>query len=549
MKTVLCCLLASILACGTDAVAKDRVERTDQGLVADLIVDTDKGQVEGRLSLFTGTPLFLGIPYAAPPVGALRWKPPAPVKAWNGVRDAFEFGQRCPQVDDSVWSKPSPYSEDCLYLNVWTPRSGSNHPVMFYIHGGGFLVGAARDMGVGPLLNGAHLAANHNVVVVTIDYRLGALGFLTHPSLAAESPQGISGNYGLLDMIAALKWVQANIANFGGDPKKVMIFGHSAGGTATCALLVSPLAKGLFSSAAIQSGWCGAATMDDRLDAGRKVAERLHCPGADAATAACLRSLKPDDLLKEVGAFNRNYYIFAPWKTSHNLTAGPTVDNHVLPEAPLAMLRKGSHNHVPLIIGSTEDEFEFFIANKDRIRTCKDHEEYITKQFEEKAADVLRQYPCTKNSRARRASVQAGGDFYFTCPLRRAVMAAAASQTEPVYEYLFAYPAKTLYSDNASHLVDIPYVFGTLLEAITSPFDPEHRELSGHIQQYWTDFANNGNPNPSGHVKWTGSSKHETWSKYDKSQGNYLVLDATITEDVDLKDGRCNFWDTLDAPF
>ena len=548
MKTILCCLLLSFLAYGPGAVAKDMVERTDRGLVVDLIVDTDKGKVEGTLDLIKHTPLFLGIPYAAPPVKERRWKPPAPVTAWQGVREASGFGPRCPQVDDSVWTKPTPTSEDCLYLNVWTPASGRNHPVMFYIHGGGYLVGDAGDMGIGPLLNGVHLAANRNVVVVTINYRLAALGFLAHPSLAAESAEGVSGNYGLMDMIAALKWVQTNIAKFGGDPKKVMIFGHSAGAAATCALLVSPLAKGLFSSAAIQSGWCGAAPMADRLEAGRKVAAHLNCPGTDAATAACLRGLKPQDLLKEVGSFDRNYYIFAPWKTSHNLTAGPTVDKHVVPDAPLAMLKSGTHNHVPLIVGSTQDEFEFFIADKNKIRTCKDHEDYIKKQFEDKAGEVLAEYPCKKNSHARAASVQAGGDFYFTCPLRRAVRAAAASQTEPVYEYLFFYQAKTLFSDNASHLVDIPYVFGTLVESLTSPFDPRHWQLSGHIQQYWTDFANNGNPNASGSVRLLGSH-HVQWSKYDPNVGNYLTLDDPIFEDEQIKDGRCNFWDKWDPPF
>jgi para-nitrobenzyl esterase len=548
MKTILCSLLLSLLACGTSVQAKDLIERTEEGLLANLIVETDKGKVEGTLDLIRHTPKFLGIPYAAPPVRELRWKPPVEVKAWSGVREAFRFGPRCPQVDDMIWTKPTPYSEDCLYLNVWTPATGRNHPVMFYIHGGGYLVGDAGDMGIGPLLNGMHLAANRQVVVVTIDYRLGALGFLAHPSLAAESAQGVSGNYGLMDMIAALKWVQTNIANFGGDPKKVMIFGHSAGGAATCALLVSPLAKGLFSSAAVQSGWCGAARMDERVEAGLKVAAHLKCTGTDAATAACLRDLKPEDLLKEVGAFDQSYYIFAPWKTSHTLTAGPAIDKHVLPDAPLAMLRNGTHNHVPVIFGSNQDEFEFFITDKSRIKTCKDHEEYIKKQFEDKAAEVLAVYPCKKNSHARAASVQAGSDFYFTCPLRRAARAAAASQTEPVYQYLFYYQAPTLFSSNASHLVDIPYIFGTLVESLTSPLDPRHWQLSGHIQQYWTDFANNGNPNGPDPGKAFGSP-HVKWSKYNPSEGNYLTIDDPIFMDEDLKDGRCNFWNKWDSPF
>ena len=249
-----------------------------------------------------------------------------------------------------------------------------------------------------------------------------------------------------------------------------------------------------------------------------------------------------------MGAFDRSYYIFAPWKTSHNLTAGPTIDKHVLPDAPLAMLRNGTHNHVPVIFGSTQDEFEFFIADKEKIRTCKDHVDYIKRQFEDKADEVLAEYPCKKNSHARRASVQAGGDFYFTCPLRRAVRAAAASQTEPVYQYLFYYQAKTWFTDNASHLVDIPYVFGTLVESLTAPLDPRHWIFSGQIQQYWTDFANNGNPNGSGSGKSFGA-KRVQWSKYNPSEDNYLTIDDPIFEDEQLKDGHCNFWDKLDTRF
>jgi para-nitrobenzyl esterase len=519
MKTALWCLLLSLLAHGAS--------------LAGPIVSTDKGQLEGKLDPINGTSMFLGVPYAAPPSGALRWKPPAPAAAWSGVRQAVGFGSRCPQVDDGVWAKPTPYSEDCLYLNVWTPTTGSGRrPVMFYIHGGGFLAGASSDMGIGPLLNGAHLAGDHDVVVVTINYRLGALGFLAHPSLAAESG-GRSGNYGLLDMIAALKWVQANIENFGGDPRRVMIFGHSAGATATCAVLVSPLARGLFSSAAIQSGWCGAATMQERRDAGVRVAEKLGCRGDGAGTAACLRRLTPQDLLKEVGAFDRDYYIFAPWQTSHTLTAGPTVDGHVLPDVPLNMLKAGTHNHVPLIIGSTQDEFQFFIGDLRRIVFCGDHVRYLREQFQNDADAVLERYPCPAGP-PRDASVQAGGDFFFSCPLRRAARAAAASQTEPVYQYLFSYPVNSITSIKASHIADIPYVFGTFLEAVTPA------AWFKHMQVYWTRFAATGDPNGPGLV---------TWSRYDRIQDNYMNFGFRLAEERNLKNGLCNFWDTWPTPF
>lgn len=535
MKAALCCLLFSLLAHGTSAVAQNLIADKDEGVTANLIVDTASGKVKGSLGLLTRR--FLGIPYAAPPVGGRRWKPPEPAIPWSGVREALKFGDRCPQVPDNLWTSGTDNSEDCLFLNVWAPATGSGHPVMFYIHGGGFLVGDAGDMGIGPLLNGKYLAASRDVVVVTINYRLGALGFLTHPSLAAESPRGVSGNYGLMDMIAALQWVQTNIGNFGGDPNRVMIFGHSAGASATCALLVSPLASGKFSSAAIQSGWCGAPLMGERIAAGLQVAANLNCPGTGAATAACLRQLQPQAILTQVGSFDRNYYIFAPWKTSHTLAAGPTVDGFVLPDPPLTMLEQGRHNHVPLIVGSTRDEFQFFIADLTKIRTCSDHVDYITKQFENDADAVLAQYPCPFNLGAREASVQAAGDFYFTCPARRAVRAAAASQTEPVYQYLFSYQFQTPpFLILASHLADIPYVFGTFLETVMFP-----SPWAAQVQQYWTEFAKRGDPNAPGLVR---------WSTYDRTKDNFLNFgNLMISEERNLKRGHCNFWDTLSSPF
>ena len=532
MRAALCSLLLSLLLYGTDALGQGSPKQAIEPLAAGPVVSTDKGQVKGTLDPILGTPMFRGIPYAAPPTGALRWKPPAEVTAWTGVREADRFGSRCPQVDDDIWTKPTPSSEDCLFLNVWTPAAdGGRRPVMFYIHGGGFLAGDSGDMGLGPLLNGAHLAAHRDVVVVTINYRLGALGFLVHPSLDAENG-GRSGNYGLLDMIAALKWVQANITNFGGDPRKVMIFGHSAGATATCSVLVSPLARGLFSSAAIQSGWCGAATAQERREAGVKVAEKLGCRG-NAATASCLRGLTPQDLLKEVGAFDRSYYIFAPWQTSHTLTAGSTVDGFVLPDVPLKMLEAGTHNHVPLIVGSTHDEFQFFIADLGRIITCHDHVEYIRKQFQSDANKVLLQYPCPFGL-PRDASVQAGGDFYFTCPMHRAGRAASVTQTEPVYQYLFSYPVNSITLIKASHLSDIPYVFGTFFEAATPA------AWYTHMQLYWTKFAETGDPNGPGLV---------TWSRYDRARDNYLNFGLRISEETNLKNGLCDFWDTWPTPF
>jgi para-nitrobenzyl esterase len=533
LKTTLSSLLVFLLVDGSNAVGQNLALDEYDGVIDNPIVSTNRGPVKGIRGALTRR--FFGIPYAAPPMGNLRWRPPEGVSPWTTERAALNYGHRCPQVPSR-----SDDSEDCLYLNVFapaTPKPGG-YPVMFYIHGGGFLSGDILDMGLGLLMNGAYLAAYHDVVVVTSNYRLGALGFLTHDSLAAESSLGVSGNYGLLDMIAALKWVQTNINNFGGDRTKVMIFGHSAGASATCALLVSPLAKDLFSSAAIQSGWCGAALMKERLTADNKVVAKLGCDlPTHAATATCLRGLAPADILREVGPFSRDYYIFAPWKTSHTLAAGPTVDQkHVLPDEPLKILQQGRHNKVPLIVGTTQDEFQFFINDLSRITRCQDHEDYIKRQFEADADKVMHKYPCNFYWEARDASVQAAGDFYLTCPSRRAAQAAAASQQEPVYQYLFSHQHNSLTLHRASHLADIPYVFGTYIESLTPP------ALWGdQIRQYWTTFAKTGNPNKSGLAR---------WSKYDQMKDNFLDFgDWTISERRDLKNGRCMFWDTWSTPF
>jgi para-nitrobenzyl esterase len=273
-----------------------------ESFIEDAVVTTNKGTLRGTRGALTRR--FLGIPYATPPIGDLRWKPPAAMSSWS-EKSALAFGHRCPQLP----TRPDD-SEDCLYLNLFAPSSmptGTAYPVMFYIHGGGFLGGDILDMGLGLLLNGAYLAAYQNVIVVTVNYRVGALGFLTHESLAGENALGVSGNYGLLDILAALDWVQTEIDNFGGDPQRVTIFGHSAGASAACALLVSPLAKGKFSGAIVQSGWCGAARMAERIAAGHKVAESLGCFGTDSGAATCLRKLTPGQILQKVGSFKTDY--------------------------------------------------------------------------------------------------------------------------------------------------------------------------------------------------------------------------------------------------
>ncbi|MEA2762922.1 MAG: para-nitrobenzyl esterase, partial [Gemmatimonadaceae bacterium] len=312
-------------------------------------VTIDTGTLEGAIDSSTRVIVFRGIPYAAPPVGALRWRPPQSAKHWTGVRSATKLGHNC--VQHQPYSDIDPFaagvSEDCLNLNVWTksldPRV-SGRPVMVWIHGGGFFAGFGGE----ERHNGARLAQK-GAVVVTVNYRLGAFGFLAHPALAAESPHHAAGNYGLLDQIAALQWVQRNIARFGGDPSRVTIFGESAGGMSVGSLIASPLAKGLFQRAILESGTgigIGIATRDTAQAVAMKFAESLRVSGVSAATAARLRALTAETVLDA---------------SLHVAPAGqpafwPVVDGWVLPHPVDSALLKGTANLVPVIAGTNRDE-------------------------------------------------------------------------------------------------------------------------------------------------------------------------------------------------
>jgi para-nitrobenzyl esterase len=303
-------------------------------------VTIDTGTLEGAVDSATGVLVFRGVPYAAPPVGQLRWKPPAPAAKWSGVRQADKLGHNCMQ--GQPFSDIDPYaagvSEDCLYLNVWTTSlGGARRPVMVWIHGGGFYAGFGGE----ERHNGARLAQK-GAVVVTLNYRLGALGFLAHPALSAESPRHASGNYGTLDQIAALQWVKRNIARFGGDPSRVTIFGESAGGMSVGSLVASPLAKGLFHRAILESG-TGVGRAMARLDsaeaAGLRLADTLGIRGTGAEVAAKLRAIPAETLLKAPARLNR-----------------PVVDGWVLPRPIDSAITTGAANVVPTIVGSNSGE-------------------------------------------------------------------------------------------------------------------------------------------------------------------------------------------------
>jgi para-nitrobenzyl esterase len=494
------------------------------------VVRTTSGFLEGERT--DAVLAFRGIPFAAPPVGELRWRPPQPPAPWSGGRAAAAFGPPCPQIaGDGTFMG----DEDCLYLNVWTPANApalSRLPVLFFIHGGGNVQGSASEqVGEGShVYDGAALATDEQVVVVTTNYRLGALGFLTLPALAAESPQGSSGNYGILDQEAALAWVQANIAAFGGDPAQVMVFGESAGAVDTCMVLVSPLAAGLFSSALMESGGCAAKTAADAQSFGAQVVAAAGCAGA-SDVATCMRALdatavtlalpQPPDIAGKQGGYQ------------------PNIDAWVLPESPLDALADGQHNHVPLVVGANSDETSKAVG----FMTESQYEQAVLALAggSQLLADtILAEYPSSEyGGSPRSAYVALTSDAKFICTARSVARAAASGQSEPVFRYYFTHPYSNgglaLELLGAFHGIELPYVFGDLDLSGYTPTSGE-QDLGAAIQGAWARLAAAGDPNGAGAL---------SWPAYVPATDPYLDLDVPITTGEGVRTQQCDFWDAL----
>ncbi|MFC1494325.1 carboxylesterase/lipase family protein [Thermodesulfobacteriota bacterium] len=511
------------------------------------VVETSSGKVKGTPK---GDVMeFLGIPYAAPPTGDLRWKPPEQPQAWSGVRDATRFGNACAQFG----SEGMKGSEDCLTLNVWTPDTESDAmlPVMFFLHAGDNIIDATSH----PLYYGRWLAERghadrDHAVVVTANYRLGAFGFLAHPAFKKENQHGSTGNYALMDQIAALKWVKNNITVFGGDPNRVLLFGLSAGSVDTCALLASPLAKGLFSRALMQSGPCvtmvpGAA--DNTADV---ATDFLGCKNAPDV-AACLRAVDAGRVAQVPGA-GRSSSLEACVKKGCDFN--PTVDGYVLPDTPHNLIRKGRHNHVPVIIGTTADEYSIFFSKKD-IETESDYRKKVWEWtgtpgnfFGKQGIDqfILEHYPLSDYPSPLQAFVKSINDIMHTCPARRTLRALAESQTEPVWRYQWTYrfPEEPLSRLCAFHGSDLDFVFGTFTripirwnDFVSSDWGRAQLKLSSQVMGYWRRFADTGNPNGAGAPK---------WPEFDPKLDTYLQLGNDIEAKEGVETDMCDLQDKLD---
>jgi para-nitrobenzyl esterase len=449
-------------------------------------VHLDSGLVSGIPGSNAGVRVFRGIPYAAPPIGKLRWSDPQPAAHWDGVRKADEFGAMCMQPvfrgQNSTSTQPK-ISEDCLSLNVWTAATSASQrlPVMVWIHPGGYQTGSGSTPGY----DGEALAKK-GVVLVTINYRLGVLGFFSYPELTKESEHHASGNYGLMDQVAALEWVQKNIAGFGGDPRRVTVFGDSAGSSSISNLMGSPLAKGLFQRAIGESGaWMGISLTHTRIlaeaeQAGLRTAEELHAQSLDE-----LRATSAEDLVKG------------------GRGGGPVIDGWFLPEQVESVFAEGKQNDVPLLAGSNKDEGTFFLQPT----TAEKFIERSRTRFGDQADAFLKLYPAGSDQEANQSQLAAFRDE-LAFVMRIWVRAQRKAGYSKAFLYYFTHePPPPVGSTSrgglgsgATHGAEAQYVFQNLL-APRVWTNVDH-QVSDMLSSYWVNFATKGDPNGNGLAKW-----------------------------------------------
>ena len=522
-------LLVLLVACrAEEAQPVAEPEATDPNVVA-----TTSGPVRGET--VDGVRVFRGVPYASPPVGDLRWKPPAPPAPWTEPRNALDFGTPCwqPPVEGFYSRGPIERSEDCLYLNVWTrAAAGDALPVMVWIHGGALQIGHGHL----PMYDGGALTAK-GVVLVSINYRLGVMGFLAHEELSAEAANGASGNYGILDQIAALTWVRDNIAAFGGDPGNVTVFGESAGSWSVCLLYASPLANGLVHRAIGQSGGCFAPYPELGVDTA--AGPSGHAVGATLAEAlsvpdlAGLRAIEAEALYDRIAE--------AEWTASGLVF----VDGHLLPMAPRALVEAGQHNRIPVMVGSNAHEGTTLFAAMPDV----DEEAYragVEQAWGDLADDILDAYSEDAAVSPDTAQRRILSDQYFAWQMRTWARAQAA-HGDPAWLYYFSHVpdlgGEYGTSMGAFHAAEIPYAFGNPTLGFGDGGDAlatraSDLEVTRLMSGYWTNFAKNGDPNGEGLPAWPG---------YAADTDVALEISATPRETADLRKAKLDIMDRFYA--
>lgn len=461
------------------------------------LAGTVEGKDDGKVRA------FLGIPYAQPPVGDLRWKAPVPAARWEGVRKATTFGSHCLQGNpygDMVMRDPGG-SEDCLSLNVWVPSSASSKklPVMVWIYGGGFVCGSTSE----GRQDGSRLA-QQGVIVVSMNYRLNIFGFLVHPELAKESGHDSSGNYGLMDQTLALHWVRDNIAAFGGDPDNVTIFGESAGSFSVSAQMASPLAKGLFNKAIGESGaaFSRSGLTFDSVAYREEKDTKLVKEKLGVSTLAELRALPAQKLLDIFGKAGPDAFDF-----------GPNIDGYFLPEPLSAIFAAGKQNDVPLLAGWNKDEGSYEVGPEKP--TAASMKAMAEKEFGAKAPEFLKLYPTNTPETTMRSATDYAGDTFIAFSTWAWIEAQSKTGKNVIYRYRFdmAPPSSDPNAPKmgAYHSAEIEYVFGQLDSKAGVPWSSEDRALSNQMMKYWSNFAKNGDPNGPGLPVWPKYISTDGW--------------------------------------
>ncbi len=522
-------LLATNLA--ESASAQDRVR-------------TASGIVERSSEQSSGIRTFRGVPFASPPVGDLRWQPPQPIKNWKGVRKAAQFGPRCmqrPIFGDMVF-RSNGMSEDCLYLNVWTPaKSGKERlPVLVYFYGGGFVAGDGSEA----RYDGESMARKR-IVALTVNYRLGVFGFLAHPELTKESPRHASGNYGLLDQNAALRWVQQNIAAFGGDPKKVTIAGESAGSISVSAQMASPLSKDLIAGAIGESGSIigalSAVSLAEGETNGIKFATNIG-----ATSLAALRAMPAEQLLDATAKPGMPY-------------PAPTVDGYLFPKLPVEIYAAGEQAHVPLLVGSNSEEVGYSGVLGREKPTLENYRKALQRLYGDKAADVLKLYPASTETEVMDAARDLASDRFISYSTWKWLDLATKTGAQPTYYYNYARPRPAMRSEignategvvkgppaaanplpqsrGAVHSAEIEYALGNLDSNNVYAWTPDDYRVSKVMQEYFANFIKAGNPNGPG---------LPTWPTFDT--GQRMTLDVDPRAELEKVRARYQFLDQFNT--
>jgi para-nitrobenzyl esterase len=492
-------------------------------------VRIDSGLLEAAADGSKSVRAFRGIPYAAPPVGELRWKAPQPARSWNGVRSAEKFAARCTQhaVFPDMEFRSSGMGEDCLYLNVWTPAGSEKErlPVLVYFYGGGFWAGDGSE----PRYDGASMAAK-GIVALTVNYRLGVFGFLAHPELTEEAPYHASGNYGLLDQNAALRWVRRNIAAFGGDPRRVTIAGESAGSISVSAHVASPLSKDLIAGALMESGsLIGTLSPRPLSEAEQQGAELAT--NAGASSIAALRAMPADRLLELTAGPSMMRF-------------GPTADGYLLPKEAAAILEAGEQAHVPLLGGSNSEELPARALLRDDEPTPENYAKVVRALYAEHAEKVLELYPGATTEEVLDSATDLASDRFIGLSTWRFMEGLRKTAGQPVYRYFYAQPRPKFLGGypapppprGAAHSAEIEYAMGTLATNAHFDWGPADYKVSELMQGYFANFVKTGNPNGPGLPSWPAYDSRdgfqimrlqvESRAEPEKTRPRYLLLDS-----------------------